>query len=183
MNATRKTVPVVRLPSPNKLAINCPIECSLHPSKIGQKNANILLTVRENGAGRPTFQRRATELLGYNVPGGNVQRHLLHYVELTSEEEAVAQGPKPGDIDILDSIIGAGYRNSRNWKPTIRDTLEAMKLKMQMTGNSAFDDLLSLFDSAEDPEPVAEEAPEAILSEEERPDEHDEDLEEPLAGE
>lgn len=173
-------------PTPTKLGINCPEECSFHPSKIGQRNANILKTVRENGAGRSVFIARATELLGRPVPSSNVQRHLGHYRDINPPEMPPTKGPKPTDLEILDSIIVSGFNNSKAWKPTIRDTLEAMKLKVQMTGNSAFDDLISLFDSAQDPdepEPGSDEAPEAILAPEERPDDHDEDLGEPLAGE
>lgn len=182
MSATQKIVPAAS-PTKTNLAINCPEACSYHPSKIGQKNANALKAIRENGAGQTIFMRRGAEILGHPLTHGSVQRHLAgHYVPISGDSDPLEVGPKPGDIEILDSIIAAGFRNSRNWKPTIRDTLEAMKLKTQMTGNSAFDDLLSLFDSADDPEPEPE-APEAVLSPEERPDEHDDDLGEPLAGE
>ena len=89
---------------------------------------------------------------------------------------------KPTDVEILDSIITQGFRNSKNWKPTIRDTLEAMKLKTSMTGNSAFDDLITLFDVDDDEDEVAPESVDALLSEEERPDEASVDLEAPLPG-
>ncbi len=176
----------VRSRTLSKLAINCPPECSMHPAKIGMKAANALLAAREQGAGRNVWARRAAEVLGHPVPVGNTQRHLLHYVELSDPSAPVEAGPKPTDVEMLDAIILSGYRNSKNWKPTIRDTLEAMKLKVQMTGNSAFDDLISLFDSATDPEEPevgSDEAPEAVLSPEERADDHDEDLGEPLGGE
>jgi hypothetical protein len=173
-------------PSPSKLAISCPDTCNLHPSKIGSKTANALRVVRENGAGIIVFQRRAEELIGRPLNRASLQRHLKHYVLLQDQGDAVPTGPKPSDLEILDAIITSGFHNSKAWKPTIRDTLEAMKLKVQMTGNSAFDDLISLFDSAADPdEPElgSDEAPEAVLSPEEMPDDHDEDLGEPLAGE
>ncbi len=174
------------LPQPTptpKLGINCPDLCSFHPSKIGWKNANALMAARARGAGAPTLKRIAEELLGHPVPSTNMQRHVKHYVkEAEPEDQTPISGPKPTDIDILDSIIVSGYRNSKNWKPTIRDTLEAMKLKTQMTGNSAFDDLIKLFDVDDDEEETPETV-EALLSPEERPDEADEDLEEPLAGE
>lgn len=177
---------MVEQTTPNKVAINCPDACSLHPSKIGPKNAAALRAARENGAGAIKFQRRAEELLGHPLNRASVQRHLKHYVPIGSGEEVEFSGPAPKDLEILDAIILQGFKNSRQWKPTIRDTLEAMKLKVQMTGNSAFDDLISLFDAAEDPDELpegADEAPEAVLSPEERPDEDDEDLGEPLAGE
>jgi hypothetical protein len=168
--------------TPPKLGINCPEKCSLHPSKIGWKNANALAAARARGAGIPTLARVAAELLGHPVPQTNVQRHVKHYVVPAEPVVDEPVGPKPTDIDILDSIIVSGYRNSKNWKPTIRDTLEAMKLKTQMTGNSAFDDLIKLFDVDDDDED-APETVDAILSPEERPDDSDVDLEEPLAGE
>jgi hypothetical protein len=187
---TPRTAPAVRSGKLSKVAINCPDKCSLHPSKIGAKNAAILKAMRENGAGGPTMGRKIAELLGHPMPQSNIARHLHHYVEIVDpkmpDESVDIQGGKPTDVEMLDAIILSGYRNSKNWKPTIRDTLEAMKLKVQMTGNSAFDDLISLFDSATDPdepEEGSDEAPEAVLSPEERADDHDEDLGEPLAGE
>lgn len=165
-----------------KLGIACPENCSLSPIKIGWKNANALAATRARGAGQIVFQRRAQELLGHPVPSTNIQRHFKHYVEPEEPHHEENPGPKKPDVAILDEIIAAGSRNSKNWKPTIRDTLEAMKLKMQMTGNSAFDDLIALFDVDDDDE-EAPEAAEALLSEAERPNEDSEDLEEPLAGE
>ncbi len=105
-----------------------------------------------------------------------MDRHITHFVEAEEPDAVPEDGPKPSDIAILDSIIVSGFRNSKNWKPSIRDTLEAMKLKVQMTGNSAFDDLISLFDVVDEDDPDFE-APEAILS----PGEIEEDVSEPDA--
>lgn len=165
-------------PTQPKLVIACPALCSFHPDKIGPGAAAALLALKENGAGRNVFRARAAEILGHPVPQGNVQRHLGHY------RDAMPAGPPPdvskklADLEILDLVIQRGAANSQNWKPTIKDTIEAMKLKLQMTGNSAFDDLIALFDGA-DADEVLDEAEDAVLSPEERSEEADEDLELP----
>lgn len=134
----------------NKLIIGCPQACSFHPDTIGPGAAAALLAIRENGAGQNVFARRAKEILGHPVPLSNVARHLRHYKEATSPDApAPLDGKKPSDLEILDAVILRGFQHSHTWKPTIKDTIEAMKLKLQMTGNSAFDDLIALFDGAE----------------------------------
>lgn len=170
----------------NKLVIACPQACSLHPDVIGPGAAAALLAIRENGAGANIFGRRAAEILGHPVPASNIARHLRHYKEASDPNEAPPDPSKKlGDLEILDLVIQRGAANSGNWKPTIKDTIEAMKLKLQMTGNSAFDDLIALFDGAEATEAL-DEAEEALRDADEAaqalsddlPD--DESLEEPL---
>lgn len=168
-------------PRTKRLAINCPENCGFAIRAIGPEKAEALKKIAETGVGYIVFAREATPILGREPAPASVSRHLKHYVEIEADDP-IEVGPKPSDIEILDSIIVSGFRNSRNWKPTIRDTLEAMKLKVQMTGNSAFDDLIALFDADEDEDGLPED-PQAVLSPEEVPDDHDEDLEEPLVGE
>lgn len=172
------------LPSPTrKLGINCDPRCNFHPDKIGWDAATKLAATRARGAGAITWARAASEVLGREIKiTGGIGRHFDHYVGPADAPAPEDSAPKPSDIDILDSIIGSGFRNSKNWKPSIRDTLEAMKLKASMTGNSAFQDLIELFDIDVDPDALPESL-EAVLSPEERPDEGDEELEEPLPGE
>jgi hypothetical protein len=173
----------VASPSPNKLVAVCEPLCSLSEEAVGPAISAVVIEMRERGAGAPTIHRRIAEL-GYKGHQNSVTRHLKHL--RPAEEDPTTQvpaGQKVGDLEILDSIIAAGFRNSKNWKPSIKDTLDAMKLKAQMTGNSAFQDLIDLFDGAEvdeEDDEVAPEAVEALLSEDERPDESDEDLAEPL---
>lgn len=144
-------------PTRPEVVIVCPEQCSFHPDKIGPGISEALRLVRQNGAGQNVFKRRAEELLGHTVPGTNVQRHLLHYkVKEDPDAPAIDPSKKMGDLDILDLVIQRGAINSANWKPTIKDTIEAMKLKMQMTGNSAFDDLKALFDGIDADEVIAE---------------------------
>lgn len=149
----------------NKLVAACPDNCSFHEDKIGKDVAEALLSLRQEGYGGPRFTAAASRLLGRKVPATNVQRHLKHYREVDENPpEIVEDGRKIGDLEILDTIIASGARNSRNWKPTIKDTLDAMKLKLQITGNSAFEDMLAAMeaglDLAEGGEDEDEEPPE-----------------------
>lgn len=156
--------------------ITCSEACTFHPSKIGWPIARELKALRKEGAGKLKFHTRAEALLSIRIPISNVQRHIAHHYPEPEEEVPDEElTKKPTDIEILDSIVASGFRNSKNWKPTIRDTLEAMKLKTAMTGNSAFDDLISLFDV--DDESTEPEAIEVVLSPDERPTEDSEDLE------
>lgn len=152
----------------------------MHPDKIGEGLSSILLLMRENGAGSPTMARRAAEFLKHPVPSTNMQRHVKHYKEPEDRPGGIIDPSKKlMDLEILDLVIQRGAQNSANWKPTIKDTIEAMKLKMQMTGNSAFDDLISLFDGA-DADAAIDEAEAAMLAPEERASEDAEELEAPL---
>lgn len=163
-----------------RLTVACPSACSLNPEKIGPGITGVLLEMRANGAGSPSMTRRFIELSGHPFAQTNMERHLKHYKELDPEPEepsGAVPDEKLGDLDILDRIIQQGARNSRNWKPTIKDTLEAMKLKMQITGNSAFDNMLAAMEAGlQLAEGVPEdeiEAPEALLSPDERPEEEE----------
>jgi len=144
--------------------------------------SQVIIEMRERvpQAGSPAIFTRIQEL-GFKGGLRSVGNHVAKHLHEVDEGEPLP-GPKVGDLEILDGIITAGYRNSKNWKPTIKDTLDAMKLKVQMTGNSSFDQLLALFDGPEDQygddEPIVD--TEAALSEDERPNEDSEDLEEPL---
>ena len=166
---TSATVTEQTLPAATKkLAYNCPPGCSLSPSKTGQRIANIVMEMRLQGAGRMPIKARMEGLLDRRIGHSTVASHLNHFVELSDEPPMPLDAPRPNDIAILDAIIGSGFRNSRNWKPTIRDTLDAMKLKAQMTGQSAFEDMLAAMDAAMELPEDEIEAEEAILAPEER---------------
>lgn len=144
------------------LVIACPAECSLHPDKIGQAQAEALMSIRASGAGIRKFMTQGATIVGRELAFATVQRHVKHYRLAVPEDEIVDAPPdkKVGDLEILDAIIAAGARNSRSWKPTIKDTLDAMKLKMQITGNSAFEDMLAAMEAGLDLADGIEEAPE-----------------------
>lgn len=153
---------------PSKLAIVCPEQCSLHPEKIGEDKANLLRRLRETGAGQTIFMREGAVILGQPIAGGTAQRHLKHYKPVDGTPAAelpVADPEKASNLQILERIIQRGFANSHNWKPTIKDTLDAMRLHVQITGNTGDDELLKLFDQALEPEA---ENPEAVAAPEER---------------
>lgn len=171
-------------PTTKKLILRCPDNCSLRPAAIGNGVTAVLTDMREKGSGSRTMRARAAELLGRPVPGSNMDRHLEHYREAVPEDEQTEAGPRPTDVSILDAIIESGHRNSKNWRPTIKDVLDAMKLKVQMTGQSAFEDMLTAMDAAldladeEEDDEEEEQAPEneqAVLSPEERTPDGDDD--------
>lgn len=158
--------------SPRLVAV-CEPQCSLDEAVVGQAISAVVIDMRMAGTGAPSIHKRIAEL-GYGGHVNSVSRHLKHLrPEEDTAQPVIPEGGKAGDVEILDGIIQAGYRNSKNWKPTIKDTLDAMKLKAQMTGNSAFDDLINLFDGADDPDEDEEdgETVEAVLSPDERPEE------------
>lgn len=163
-------------PTPKKLILQCPDNCSLRPTVVGAGVTAALTDMREKGAGSRTMRARASELLGRPVAGSNMDRHIQHFREaVPSDEPDPGAGPRPNDVAILDAIIAAGYRNSRSWRPTIKDTLDAMKLKASLTGQSAFEDMLTAMnaalDLAEEEDEEESEAPEnveAVLSPAER---------------
>ena len=187
---------------PVTLEYGCPVNCSLRVEVLGEEIAGQLKAAREQRAGEPKMVALATQLLGRDVPHSNMARHLKHYREVVPNGESVAgSGPKPSDLQILDAIIYSGYANSKAWRPGIRDTLEAMRLKVQMTGNSAFDDMLKqmeqglrLAEGSElgDDEEMLPESNEAMFAPDERPNpedvaewegDRDYHLDEPLIGE
>lgn len=160
------------LPRP-KQTVQCPANCSLRPEAIGPGLTAVLLQMRENGAGEPSMTRRMSELIGRPFPKTNMTRHLKHYRDLNSEEIESAEdedSEKVSDLAVIERIIAAGVRNQKTWRPTLRDTMDAVKLKMQLTGNSIYEDFLSGMDEA-----VLEDA----LNAEENP-EATEDLPEPV---
>lgn len=168
---------MIRTPPPRKLVVKCHKLCTFHPDTIGEEKAEILKALREGGAGVIKFTRAASELLDRPIDDTNVKRHFKHYrdaEEPRPDDAPLPPGGKVTDLEILNDIIEAGHRNSRSWKPTIKDTLDAMRLKVQLTGNSAFEDMIAAMDAAldlaedDDGKEEEEENVEAVLSPDER---------------
>ena len=155
-----------------KLKAFCPVSCSLNENRIGAEAAEQLADLRAKGYGRARFGRVANNITGKMLGTETIQNHFKHYHEAAPPEESdgAQNDEKVGDLAILESIIAAGYRNSKNWRPSIKDTMEAMKLKMQLTGNSAFEDMLEAMALAGDfeEEEVMPENPDALGSDSER---------------
>lgn len=151
---------------PPKLVIACPPLCQFHPDKIGEGAAAALLAVRESGYGVTIFSRRATQILGRPIVGSSASRHLNHYREYAplADPEPGEIPEKVGDVALLDRIIASGARNSKNWKPTIGDTLKAMEMKLRLTGNSAFEDMLAAMNAGLDMADAVEDEPEESLT-------------------
>ncbi|HSE46752.1 MAG TPA: hypothetical protein VLA89_15630 [Gemmatimonadales bacterium] len=163
---------------PSKYEIACHPDCNLNPEKIGQDAANAILTFFESGMTGRALARKAGALIGREIPSTSMQRHLKHYKPLREEDPEPEEAQKrASDVEILDEIITAGYRNSKNWKPSIKDTLDAMKLKQAMTGGSAFEDFMGALNAALDLPPEddeeAPEAPEALGTPDEVPEPDD----------
>lgn len=143
----------------------------MHPDKIGQEKADVLRRLRETGVGETIFMRQGAEVLGRPIAKGTAGRHLKHYRtadELAGHEMPADPAVKVGNLEILERIIQRGFANSHTWKPSIKDTLDAMRLYVQITGNTGEDDLLKLFDVAEDELAGAVENPAALAGADER---------------
>jgi hypothetical protein len=165
----------------SKLLANCPKNCSLRPDLIGAGPTEFIITLRENGAGYQRLSREAAPIVGHPINPTTMQRHLAHLRELETpqETEDALAGPKLGDLELLDLIIQRAAANSKAWKPSHRDMLDAIKLKHSLTGNSAFQDMLDAMNAGldlSDDEEDGIEAPEAVLA----PEEREEPLPEPL---
>jgi hypothetical protein len=168
-------------PRPN-LVYGCPVECSYTVEKIGPEKVELLRVLAETGVGAVIYAREGAKILDGKFPETNAGRHIKHYKDPPDPADAASDsGPKVSDLAILDEIIAAGARNSKNWKPSIKDTLDAMKLKAQMTGNSAFEDMLALVDSAIDLGEEVPEDPAALGTVDEQP-EPEPELPEPFIG-
>lgn len=168
--------------TPHKLVAVCPPRCAV--DEAGPEIGAVVIEMRERGAGAPLIHRRISEL-GFKALQGSVSTHIGKHLKESEDAPAAAlpenKGKRATDLEILDEIIVSGFRNSKNWKPTIKDTLDAMKLKAQLTGSSAFEDMLAMMDSALDlAEEPAIESPDALGLPDELPEE--EDLAEPLVG-
>lgn len=131
-----------------KYVQRCPRECSLNPETMTSGQTDALLLLRETGAGMVVWRRNAADILGRDVSPASASRHLRHYKEADdTPRNSTSKEARPSDVEILDELIVAGWHNSQNWKPSIRDTLEAMKLKSAMTGNSAFQNMLDAMEA------------------------------------
>ena len=170
----------------HKLVAVCPENCGVHVDSVGEAIAATVIEMRERGAGAPAIHKRITEM-GFTKLQGSVSTHLRHLRDVDDAPAAALpenKGKRATDLEILDEIIVSGFRNSKTWKPTIKDTLDAMKLKAQLTGSSAFEDMLAMMDAALDLPEEDEKAAEAFeaLGLPDEQAEEEEDLPEPLVG-
>jgi hypothetical protein len=91
-----------------------------------------------------------------------LSRHKKHIVVSGQEPETAL--PKATNIEILEKIIQTGFANSKNWKPTISDTMKAMDMWFRLTQGNPFDELLDTLASASLEGDEPEEANSAAVS-------------------
>lgn len=164
----RRSVPrKVSQREPTKYAvIGCTPQCTLGSEHLGDH----FLTVHgwfEQAIPIRQLVARAKADLGVEISNTATYRHLSrHLREIQPEAEspidiAGAKRGRGSDLDVLEEIIAAGWRNSGNWKPTIQDTLKAMDMKLRLTKGSVFDDLFATIDAAVEEDDLPPENPEA----------------------
>ncbi len=131
----------------------CHPKCSLRADLIGAEASDRVTAAYHEGISPAAYTRTIIGILGYNLDRSIVRRHITHFreeeTELPAETAQTTDTPaKVSDMDILDSIIAAGARNSKSWKPTIADTLKAMDMKLKLGGENPFQAMLDAMDSA-----------------------------------
>jgi hypothetical protein len=152
---------------------NCGRRCNFSPAKIGQDKADAMAAAYEGpGSNLAEFTRKVTDILGYEPASTTLRRHAKEdYREVVAAPEAGAQDAtappaKVNTMDVLDTIIAAGFKNSRHWKPTIKDTMDAMAMKQRLGGDDPFKDMFAMLDAWQDgfDSPEAREAHEARVA-------------------
>jgi hypothetical protein len=158
---------VSRVVKPQRYAvIGCSTLCSFSADKLGDN----FLTVHgwfEEGVSVRGIVIKAEDELGISVSQTSAFRHHKRHLRAvfdgeTPSEVDVRTKRTASDLDVLEGIISAGWRNSGNWKPTIQDTLKAMDMKLRLTKGSVFEDFFTDIDAAllEDEAPAVPAAPE-----------------------
>jgi len=133
------------MPLVKTFQLECPEACSLRPgSKVGQKVTEMML------AG--VAYRQIVDIVkkedDWVLYPATMTRHKKHVrVTGTSDPDDAPLG-KANNIEILETIIQKGFQNSKNWKPTIGDTMKAMDMWFRLTQGNPFDDLLDTLASA-----------------------------------
>lgn len=121
--------------------LNCPEACTFHPDKPWSDFATTRLIAGESQ--RAIMVALAAE--GFTTTQPSVGRHKRHITANTPDEKA---GPKATNIEILETIIQKGFGNSKNWKPTISDTMKAMDMWFRLTAGNPFEGLLDAMAAA-----------------------------------
>lgn len=149
--------------------IGCTPLCGLSADKLGPENARIVHSWFELPLSVPKVILRAQEELGVKLTGGGASRHFKNHLRLQEETRAVDPNRKGGtasDLEVLEGVIEAAWRNSGSWRPTIQDALKAMDMKYKLTQGSVFEDFFAAISDAQmdedDGETQAPENPEAV---------------------
>lgn len=124
---------------------NCPDNCSLRP---GTKFGDIASAMLVEGIPY-TKVIAAGVAKGHSFGPSVLTRHRRHIV--TEDQEDPSE--KRTNIEILEMIIQKGFVNSKNWRPTINDTMKAMDMWFRLTQGNPFEELLaSMADAVVEPE-------------------------------
>jgi hypothetical protein len=164
--------------------VSCTNMCTAHPDNLGEEGAKMLHDILEAGYGGSHAQRELTKA-GHSLSRTAIHRHVANHIRPLDKTESLekAEGKRVPTLEILDAISEMGYKNRRNWRPTIQDVLKAEEMRLRLTGGSLFDAFLDVIDAATFPDPDDPEAEgpstdiEAALSPDERPNEDSDDLE------
>lgn len=113
---------------------NCPDNCSL---RSGTKFGDVATAMLLDGQSY-TKVIAAGEAKGHRFGPSVLTRHNRHIVR--GDEPEVTE--KKTNIEILETIIQKGFGNSKNWRPTIGDTMKAMDMWFRLTAGNPFEELL-----------------------------------------
>ena len=147
---------------PKTYVTECPDNCSLGPkTQYGPMVSEGLA----NGRSYRQMIAEASKTGGVIYPG-TIGRHKKH-VHITGrstdpDDPLESVKSQATNIEILETIIQKGFQNSRNWKPTISDTMKAMDMWFRLTQGNPFDDLLDTLASASIGEEIEESRPKPI---------------------
>jgi len=150
--------------------LECPENCSLGPrTLVGNKVTEWML----DGKTYRWIVDEVKALYDYKLFPGTMTRHKKHVIvtgRAPDPPEADSRY-KANNIEILETIIQKGFQNSKNWKPTISDTMKAMDMWFRLTQGNPFDDLLDTLAAAAISEEIEEKNEAALREEGEQPDE------------
>ena len=167
-------------PDTYEWTLNCPPLCTFRPGTPFSDRVTLWLLKRRPyraiiGALHDAGQKTNLAVL---------TRHKKHITVQTTpvmtalDPDSVLPPPesRATNIEILETIIQRGFANSKQWKPTISDTMKAMDMWFRLTQGNPFDELLDTLASAglgaENPEASAP-AAERVLADDDEEGESD----------
>lgn len=133
----------------------CAPQCQLRSEVIGEEASDAIAAAYEGPGGNlRIYNEKINAILGRDVDYFAARRHAQNHMRELEPENgpgSVSAGPQVAMSDkaMLDMIIVAAQQNSRRWRPTIRDALDALKLKQSMGGDdSQYDPMLDAIELA-----------------------------------
>lgn len=117
--------------------LDCPKNCSLRP---GTPWSDFVSSRLANRVPQRAIVRAAAAE-GFKLSAGTLARHVKHMRDPNAPLEP-EPGVKVNNIEILEAIIQKGFRNQKNWRPTISDTMKAMDMWFKLTQGNPFEEFL-----------------------------------------